>query len=196
MIRLQRVGKKKFPTYRLVISEKARDPQARSLEILGSYNPHDKEAGLILKEDRIKHWLDNGAQASNTVFNLLLKAGVVDGKKKKAVAISKKRNEKIIKQVQDDKEKKEAEATAKAEKAEAEKAKKEEEKIAAAAEAEKKVEAEKVEEKPVEEVKEEVKEKVAKEKPVENDETKEEVKKDEKPSEKDESGDNKKEEEK
>ena len=54
-IRLQRVGKKKFPTYRVIVSEKTRDPQARHVEILGSYNPHDKEKGLVLKEDRIKY---------------------------------------------------------------------------------------------------------------------------------------------
>lgn len=92
MIRLQRIGKKKQPTYRFVISEKARDTHGRALEILGNYNPKDKK--LELKEDRIKHWLSVGAQASNTVHNLLLKAGVITGKKKKSVVITNKRKAK------------------------------------------------------------------------------------------------------
>ena len=96
-IRLQRVGKKKFPTYRVIISENARDTQAKHVEILGSYNPHDKEKGLVLKEDRIKYWLEKGAQSSNTVFNILVKAGLVTGKKKKSVTVSKKRTEKLEK---------------------------------------------------------------------------------------------------
>ena len=44
MIRLNRVGKKKEPSYRFVVSEKARDPQAPALEILGFYNPHQPAA--------------------------------------------------------------------------------------------------------------------------------------------------------
>ena len=94
-IRLQRVGKKKFPTYRLVVSENSRDPQARHLEIVGSYNPHDKEKGLIIKEDRVKHWLDNGAQTSSTVGNLLIKLGILKSDKRKSVTISNKRTKKL-----------------------------------------------------------------------------------------------------
>jgi len=95
MIRLQRIGKKKQPTYRLVISEKTKDTQGDSLEILGHYNPLSKDKTLELKEDRIKHWLDKGAQASNTVHNLLIKAGIVTGKKKKSVVITNKRQAKM-----------------------------------------------------------------------------------------------------
>jgi len=94
-IRLQRMGKKKFATYRLVISEKSRDTQGDNLEILGTHNPHNKENGLVLKEERIKYWISKGAQTSNTVNNLLVKAGVIEGVKKKSVLISKKRVKKI-----------------------------------------------------------------------------------------------------
>jgi small subunit ribosomal protein S16 len=88
-IRLQRIGKKNNPTYRLVISEKARDTQGRNLEILGSFNPHAKEGGLVPNTERIKYWLEKGAQTSNTVHNLFLKAGLIGGeKKKKSVYIS------------------------------------------------------------------------------------------------------------
>ena len=95
-IRLQRMGKKNTPTYRLVISEKARDTQGRNLEILGSFNPHAVEGGLIPNTDRIKYWLDKGAQTSNTVHNLFLKAGIISAdKKKKSVYISKERAVKL-----------------------------------------------------------------------------------------------------
>lgn len=148
-IRLQRLGKKKQPTYRLVISEKARDTQGHALEILGHYNPVNSAKVLELKEERIKYWLSKGAQTSETVNNLLVKAGVITEGKKKSVAISNKRKAKIN-------EKADADKAAEEEKKAAEKAKKEEEKAAAeAAKAEeeaKKVEAEApVEEKPAEE---------------------------------------------
>lgn len=92
-IRLQRLGKIKQATYRVIISEKSKDPQADSLEILGNYSPKDKK--LNVKEDRVKYWLSKGVQTSNTVFNMLLKQGLVTGKKRKSVFLSKSRKEKI-----------------------------------------------------------------------------------------------------
>ena len=158
-IRLQRLGKKKQPTYRLVISEKARDTQGHALEILGHYNPVNSEKKLEIKEDRIKYWLSKGAQTSETVHNLLVKAGVITEGKKKSVAISNKRKAKIN-------EKAEAGKADEEEKKAAAKAKVEEEK--AATEAAKATESAKAEEAPVEEKAEEVKEEVpAEEKPVE-----------------------------
>jgi|SRR3989344_6339421 len=94
-IRLQRVGKKKSATYRLVISEKARDTHDIYLENLGTFNPHAKENAFLPKADRIKYWLGKGAQSSNTVHNLLLRAGLVEGAKKKSVFLSQKRKKKI-----------------------------------------------------------------------------------------------------
>lgn len=88
-IRLQRVGRKKQPLYRLVVSEKTKDLYGNHLEILGQYNPHKKEA--VLKEDRIKHWIEKGAQASPSANNLLINQGLVKGDKQKAVRITKKR---------------------------------------------------------------------------------------------------------
>ena len=158
MIRLQRLGKKKQPTYRLVISEKARDTQGHALEILGHYNPVNSAKVLELKEDRIKYWLSKGAQTSETVNNLLVKAGVITGEKKKSVAISDKRKVKIN-------EKDETAKAAEEEKKVAQKAKVEEEK--AAAEAAKAEEGVKTEEAPVEEKVEEVKEEAPAEEPKE-----------------------------
>lgn len=95
IIRLQRVGKKKLPTYRLIVSEKARDTHDDYVEQLGTYNPHVKENSFLPKTDRITYWLSKGAQTSATINNLLVKAGIVKGKKKKSVFLSEKRKKKI-----------------------------------------------------------------------------------------------------
>jgi len=94
-IRLQRIGKKNSPTYRFIISEKGRDTQGKSLEILGNYNPHDKDNAIKIDAERVKYWLAAGAQTSNTVNNLLLKAGIVSGEKKRSVFISQTRAAKL-----------------------------------------------------------------------------------------------------
>ena len=108
MIRLQRVGRKKQPLYRVVVSEKTKDMYGDHLEILGHYNPHNKE--IVLKEDRIKHWLKSGAKASDTVHNLLIKESIIEGKKAKSVAISKKRQAKKAKPAESKDEKPKEEA--------------------------------------------------------------------------------------
>jgi small subunit ribosomal protein S16 len=94
-IRLQRIGKTKKPVYRLIVSEKARDTHDNYLELLGSYNPHMNDAGFVPKTDRIKYWMEKGAQPSPTVHNLLVKNGVIKGDKKKSVYLTKKRATKI-----------------------------------------------------------------------------------------------------
>ncbi|MFH0873278.1 MAG: 30S ribosomal protein S16 [Candidatus Komeilibacteria bacterium] len=94
-IRLSRIGKKKKPFYRLIVSEKTKDPWGTFLEQLGHFNPHTKQT--VLKTDRIKYWISVGAQMSNTVSNLLVKEGVIKDKKKKSVYISKNRHAKIEK---------------------------------------------------------------------------------------------------
>jgi len=151
-IRLQRMGKKKQPSYRLIVSEKHKDTQAGSLEILGHYNPLVEPSELVLKEERIKHWISVGAQPSNTVYNLLIKAGVVKGEKRKSVVITKKRQGKIdIKNTEKIQKEADAKAKAIAEK-EAAKAAEEAEKEVAKAAAEEPV-MEEVVEVPAEEVK-------------------------------------------
>lgn len=89
MIRLSRVGKKGYPTYRLVISEKQRDPYGRALEILGAYNPHTKD--LQVKAERVNHWISKGAQMSDTVNNLLVNKKIVTGKKTRSPQAKQKR---------------------------------------------------------------------------------------------------------
>ncbi len=69
VLRLARVGRAKYPTYRIVAAESARAATGKFIEVLGHYNPHTKE--LVLKTDDIKRHLSHGAQPSNTVVKLL-----------------------------------------------------------------------------------------------------------------------------
>ena len=94
-IRLQRVGKAKYPTYRLIVSEKSRDTQGKYVENLGTFNPHDKEKGFLPKVDRIKYWLQIGAVPSATLHNLFLKNKIIGGKTVKSVFLSKRRKAKL-----------------------------------------------------------------------------------------------------
>ena len=91
-IRLSRIGKKNKPMYRLIISEKSKDPYGRSLEILGSYNPHTKE--LQAKKERIEYWLSQGSGISATVNNLLIEKGIIKGEKVKAFKFRKSKKKK------------------------------------------------------------------------------------------------------
>jgi small subunit ribosomal protein S16 len=81
-IRLARVGKKKKPTYRFIVSEAGRDTFGQALEILGHYNPLAKVCEV--KKDRLLYWLDKGAKASPTVHNLLVDQNVINLPKVKA----------------------------------------------------------------------------------------------------------------
>jgi small subunit ribosomal protein S16 len=71
MIRLSRVGKKKQPSYRVVVIEKTRPRNGRFVEIVGTYNPLTKPAAVQLNAERIKYWLGCGAQPSDTVRSFL-----------------------------------------------------------------------------------------------------------------------------
>lgn len=79
-IRMQRTGKINDPSYRIVVTEHTRAPKAGSfVEKLGTYNPKTKVR--TLDEGRVKHWLSVGAQASGTMHNMLVSAGILSGKK-------------------------------------------------------------------------------------------------------------------
>mgnify|MGYP001601604409 CR=1 FL=1 len=81
-IRLQRVGKKNQPAFRLILTEKKNPVKGKFQEILGSYNPRLKTKSL--KGERIKYWLSKGAQLSATAHNLLVNEGIITAKKVKA----------------------------------------------------------------------------------------------------------------
>lgn len=68
-IRLARFGAKKKPTYRVVVIERERARNSRSVEVVGFYNPINKE--VKLEHERINHWLKVGAKPSDTVTRLL-----------------------------------------------------------------------------------------------------------------------------
>jgi small subunit ribosomal protein S16 len=70
-IRLARFGAKKKPTYRVVVIERDRARNSRSVEVVGHYNPVAKPAEVHLNHERIAHWVKNGAQPSDTVNRLL-----------------------------------------------------------------------------------------------------------------------------
>ncbi len=82
VIRLQRVGKKNQPSYRVVLAEKTAPVKGKFIEILGNYNPVLKTKSF--KKDRILHWLSKGAQASPTIHNLLVGEKIIDKPKVKA----------------------------------------------------------------------------------------------------------------
>ncbi len=82
VIRLQRVGKKNQASFRVVLQEKSWAAKGKAKELLGFYNPVTKEK--TFQTERVKHWLSKGAQASPTVHNMLIDAGIVEGPKVKA----------------------------------------------------------------------------------------------------------------
>lgn len=78
-IRFNRTGKKNRVSYRLVLQEKTKAPGKRHIEILGSHDPHTKTT--ILRKERILEWLKQGVQTSDVVHNLLIREGVIEGKR-------------------------------------------------------------------------------------------------------------------
>ncbi len=101
-IKLSRKGRKKQPFFRIIVLEKAKDPQGDFLEDLGFYNPFSKETSL--KAERIKHWLSKGAQPTGSVHNLLIAQGIIKDKKVKVTKVNQKKIEKK-KQLADEKKK-------------------------------------------------------------------------------------------
>ncbi len=86
-IRLSRVGKKKQPTFRVIVTEKGRDPWGKAREILGSYDPRTK--ALQIDAERVKHWLSVGATVTDSAWNILLANKLVEGKTRNVVAKTK-----------------------------------------------------------------------------------------------------------
>ena len=76
MIRLSRRGARKQPHYRIVVIEKDRARDGRSIEVVGTYNPRTEPATIVLKRDRVDHWVSKGAQLSDRVRKIVAKAPV------------------------------------------------------------------------------------------------------------------------
>jgi len=71
MIRMARFGAKKKPTYRVVVIDKERARNSRSVEVVGLYNPVSQPPVVNLNRERIEYWMKNGAQPSDTVTRLM-----------------------------------------------------------------------------------------------------------------------------
>ncbi len=128
MMRLQRIGRKNNPAYRLlVVDRRASTKSNKYVELIGNYEP--KSGKIEINADRAKYWLSQGVKPSDTVYNMLVSKKIVEGKKRNVLP----KKSPIIDEA---KLKAEAEAKAAAEKAEALKASeaetKEEEAVAAA----------------------------------------------------------------
>ena len=74
-IRLMRVGKKKQPSYRVVVADSRSPRDGRIIEAIGNYQPRLEPSGITIQNDRAVYWLQQGAQPSEQVKKLLLLSG-------------------------------------------------------------------------------------------------------------------------
>ena len=77
-MRLRRMGKKKAPTYRVVIADSRSPRDGRFIEEIGSYNPGTDPATVAIDAEKAKKWIANGAVPTDTVRSLLKKSGIID----------------------------------------------------------------------------------------------------------------------
>lgn len=81
MMRLQRVGRRNDPSYRIVVTNKRTGPKSdKHVDRIGSYNPKTKQ--FQLEVDKAREWLAKGVQPSDTMHNLLISQKVIEGKKR------------------------------------------------------------------------------------------------------------------
>ena len=76
-IRLARVGKKKQPTYRVVIADARAPRDGKYVEIVGSYNPRTEPDTFVIDEEKVKGWLAKGAQPTMRMHKLLARQGLM-----------------------------------------------------------------------------------------------------------------------
>jgi small subunit ribosomal protein S16 len=97
-IRLTRVGKKNSPAYRVVIADKRRAVKRKFIEIIGHYNPIQIPKEIVIDKERALFWMNNGAQPSDTVNNLMCDLGILAKKEKVNKVFGKKLTKKAIKE--------------------------------------------------------------------------------------------------
>lgn len=78
-IKLQRIGKKRQPSYRVVVAEKRSKSGGPPVEDIGIYNPFTK--AMNVQKERVAYWIKNGARPTISAHNLLVRAGALSGKK-------------------------------------------------------------------------------------------------------------------
>ena len=76
-IRLRRMGAKKAPFYRIVVADSRYPRDGRFIEEIGTYNPMTADAEVKINSERAQQWIENGAQPTDTVRDILKKAGVL-----------------------------------------------------------------------------------------------------------------------
>ena len=79
-IRLARVGKKKQPTYRVVVADARAPRDGAYVEIIGHYNPRTNPTTFEIDEDKARDWLSKGAQPTDRLHKLLATRGIVEGR--------------------------------------------------------------------------------------------------------------------
>ena len=77
-IRLRRVGAKKKPSYRVVVADSRAPRDGAFISIIGHYNPLTDPETIVINEEKARHWLEQGAQPTDTVARLLAKAGIIE----------------------------------------------------------------------------------------------------------------------
>jgi small subunit ribosomal protein S16 len=75
-LRLTRVGSKKNPIWRVVVADQRSPRDGRVIETIGRYNAQTDPSEIVLDEERVRHWLDRGAQPSDTVRRLMRVKGI------------------------------------------------------------------------------------------------------------------------
>ncbi len=70
-IRLRRMGKKKQPSYRIIVADGRSPRDGRFIENLGFYNPRTEKATIVIKEERLEEWLSKGAQPTDSMKRIL-----------------------------------------------------------------------------------------------------------------------------
>ena len=75
-IRLKRIGKKKVPFYRIIVSDSKAPVQGKFIEEIGTYDPNTDPSTVKVDEELAKKWLSNGAQPTESVAKLFRQAGI------------------------------------------------------------------------------------------------------------------------
>ncbi len=76
-MRLKRMGAKKAPFYRIVVADSRKQRDGAYIELIGTYNPLEKENNIKVNDELAIKWLQNGAIPTDTVKNILSKAGIM-----------------------------------------------------------------------------------------------------------------------
>ncbi len=75
-MRLRRVGSRRNPVWRIVVADRRSPRDGRTIETLGHYNPQTEPSVIVLDTERARHWLEHGAQPTETVAGLLRIKGI------------------------------------------------------------------------------------------------------------------------